>query len=161
VSTGTDLRQVDQRTPWRALRLLGALLCVAAAVAGVVLLGGKDSEREATGHAEPGVLEHVDGESLSRVVLTPHAAQRLGIETSPVRTVAKGTAVPYAALIYDPQGETWVYTSPERLVFVRAPIEVDRIEGKVAYLSDGPASGTEVVAVGGAELYGVEFEVGH
>jgi hypothetical protein len=161
VSTGTDLRQVDQRTPRRALRLLGALLCVAAAVAGVVLLGGKDSEREATGHAEPGVLKHVDGESLSRVVLTRHAAQRLGIETSPVRTVAKGTAVPYAALIYDPQGETWVYTSPERLVFVRAPIEVDRIEGKVAYLSDGPASGTEVVAVGGAELYGVEFEVGH
>jgi hypothetical protein len=161
VSTGTDLRQVDQRTPWRALRLLGALLCVAAAVAGVVLLGGKDSEREATGHAEPGVLKHVDGESLSRVVLTRHAAQRLGIETSPVRTVAKGTAVPYAALIYDPQGETWVYTSPERLVFVRAPIEVGRIEGKVAYLSDGPASGTEVVAVGGAELYGVEFEVGH
>jgi hypothetical protein len=161
VSTGTDLRQVDQRTPRRALRLLGALLCVAAAVAGVVLLGGKDSEREATGHAEPGVLKHVDGESLSRVVLTRHAAQRLGIETSPVRTVAKGTAVPYAALIYDPKGETWVYTSPERLVFVRAPIEVDRIEGKVAYLSDGPASGTEVVTVGGAELYGVEFEVGH
>jgi hypothetical protein len=161
VSTGTDVRQVAQRTPWRALRLLGALLCVAAAVAGVVLLGGKDSESVATGHAEPGVLEHVDGESLSRVVLTPHAAQRLGIDTSPVRTLAKGTAVPYAALIYDPQGKTWVYTSPERFVFVRAPIEVHRIEGKVAYLSDGPASGTEVVAVGGAELYGVEFEVGH
>jgi len=161
VSTRADVRQVDQRTPWRALRLLAPLLCAAAAVAAVVLLGGKDSEGTATGQAEPAVLEQVDGESLSRIVLTPRAAERLGIETSPVRTLAKGTAVPYAALIYDPQGETWVYTSPERLVFVRAPIEVDRIEGKVAYLSDGPARGTEVVAVGGAELYGVEFEVGH
>lgn len=161
MSTGTDVRRVYQRKLWRALWPLGALLCAAGAVAGVVLLGGKDSESAAIGHAEPAVLEHVEGESLSRVVLTPHAAERLGIETSPVRTAAKGTAVPYAALIYDPQGDTWVYTSPERLVFVRAPIEVDRIEGEVAYLSEGPASGTEVVAVGGAELYGVEFEVGH
>lgn len=160
MSTGTDVRQVDQRRPRSALRLLTLLLCVAAAVAAVVLLGGKDSEGAATPQAGPAALEQVDGESLSRVVLTPHAAERLGIETAPVRTSAEGTAVPYAALIYDPQGGTWVYTSPERLVFVRAPIEVERIEGELAYLSKGPASGTEVVTVGGAELYGVEFELG-
>jgi hypothetical protein len=160
MSTGTEVRQVDQRTPRRALRLLGLLLCVAAAVAAVALLGGKESESAATGRIEPAVLEHVDGESLSRVVLTEHAAERLGIETTPARTSAEGSIVPYAALIYDPHGDTWVYTSPERLEFVRAPVEVARIEGELAYLSDGPPDGTEIVTVGGAEVYGTEFEMG-
>lgn len=143
-----------------ALRLLALPLCVVAAVAAVVLLGGKDSE-SATGHAGPAELERVEGESVSRVTLTPRAAERLGIETTAVRTSGEGTAVPYAALIYDPHGEAWVYTSPERLVFVRAPVDVERIEGTRAYLSSGPTAGTAVVNVGGAELYGAEFELGH
>ncbi len=143
-----------------ALRLLALPLCVVAAVAAVVLLGGKDSE-SATGHAGPAELEQIEGESVSRVTLTPRAAERLGIETTAVRTSGKGTAIPYGALIYDPHGEAWVYTSPARLVFVRAPIDVERIEGTRAYLSSGPAAGVAVVTVGGAELYGAEFELGN
>ena len=143
-----------------ALRLL-ALLLLSGGVLGVALFGGRGTEVTATAHAEPAMLEQVDGEDLSRVVLTTRAAERLGIETTPVRDSADGAVVPYAALIYDAHGDTWVYTSPERFAYLRAPVEVERIEGQLAYLADGPASGTEVVVVGGAELYGTEFEVGH
>lgn len=67
--------------------------------------------------------------------------------------------VPYAALIYDVAGKTWVYTNPEPLTFVRQSITVDYVDDGVAYLTEGPASGTKVVTVGGAELYGTETGV--
>ena len=67
--------------------------------------------------------------------------------------------VPYAAVLYGVHGETWVYTNPEPLVFVRQPIVVHYIEGDVAFLSEGPPVGTEVVAVGGSELFGTETGV--
>ncbi len=66
--------------------------------------------------------------------------------------------IPYAAVIYGTNGETWVYTNPEPLVFVRRPILIDYIEGDQAFLLVGPASGSEVVTVGAEELYGSESE---
>ena len=67
--------------------------------------------------------------------------------------------VPYAAVIYDAKGATWVYTNPEPLAFVRESISVDYIKGDLAFLTEGPSSGTNVVTVGGAELYGAETGV--
>jgi hypothetical protein len=85
--------------------------------------------------------------------------QRVGVELALSTTHRK--VVPYSSVIYDEHGNTWVYTSPERLNYVRAPITIDFIEGDVAVLKDGPPTGTTVVSVGAIELYGTEFEVGH
>lgn len=68
-------------------------------------------------------------------------------------------SVPYQAVLYDNEGATWVYTSPEALVFVRAPVKVDYVEGDLAILGEGPPPGTRVVTVGVTELYGAEFGV--
>jgi hypothetical protein len=68
--------------------------------------------------------------------------------------------VPYAAVLYDARGNTWVYTNPKPLTFVRHAIHIDYIEGDLAVLSDGPPSGTEVVIVGAAELFGAETGIG-
>lgn len=76
-------------------------------------------------------------------------------ESGTVRNV-----VPYAALLYGVHGDTWVYTNPEPLVFVRHPVHVDYIDNDWAVLSDGPPTGTAVVAVGVAELHGAEFKIG-
>lgn len=67
--------------------------------------------------------------------------------------------VPYAAVLYGVHGETWVYSNPEPLVYVRQPIVIDYIEGDVAVLSDGPQVGTAVVTVGATELFGTETGV--
>jgi hypothetical protein len=67
--------------------------------------------------------------------------------------------VPYAAVLYGVHGETWVYTNPEPLVYVRQAITIDYIEGDLAILSEGPEAGTEVVTVGAAELFGTETGV--
>jgi hypothetical protein len=118
---------------------------------------------------EPAHVEHLEGTKLSRVTLTAKAAERLDIQTDQVRETevlysgetSKRMVVPYASVLYDPHGNTWVYTNPEPLVFVRHHIDIDYIEGDLAVLSDGPASGTAVVTVGVAELYGTEFGMGH
>jgi len=86
--------------------------------------------------------------------------------TATTMAVASGVSmprkvVPYAAVLYDPYGKTWVYTSPEPGVFVRKRINVDFIEGDEAFLTEGPPIDTQVVEVGVAELYGAEFEIGH
>ena len=63
-------------------------------------------------------------------------------------------------MLYDPDGDTWTYTSPKPLVFVRAPIDVDRIDGDTALLSERSAGrAPTVVTVGAAELLGTEYEV--
>ena len=69
--------------------------------------------------------------------------------------------VPYSSLLYDADGRTWVYVSPEPLSYVREEVEVDYILGDRVFLTDGPEKGTPVVSVGAAEVFGTEFEVGH
>jgi hypothetical protein len=112
--------------------------------------------------ADLATVEPVEGTDVAQVTLTQDAAERIDVQTIAVER-APGHAdltIPYAAVLYDPAGDTWTYTSPEALVFIRAPIEVVRIDGDRAILSDGPAPGTEVVTVGAAELLGTEYEVG-
>ena len=112
---------------------------------------------------QPFQLEEIDGSDLKRVILTAKAAERLDIQTSAVRDEqvngSKRKVVPYAAVIYDLQGATWLYTNPAPLTFVRESITVDFIEGDRAVLVNGPSSGTEVVIVGVSELYGTETGV--
>ncbi len=123
------------------------------------------ASKEAGGDpAEPARVERLGGTGLSRVILSAEATKRLGIQTAPVRDAQVGgtlrKVVPYSAVIYDLHGETWVYTNPSPLTFVRGHISVDSIDGDLAVLSEGPPSGTAVVTVGVTELYGTEFEGG-
>lgn len=112
---------------------------------------------------QPFQLEPVDGTDLKRVILTEKAAERLDIQMDAVFEEqvdgVKRKVVPYAAIIYDLQGVTWVYVSPAPLTFVRESIIVDFIEGDKAVLVKGPSVGTQVVTIGVAELYGTETGV--
>ena len=103
----------------------------------------------------PSTLEEIEGSELQRVILTEKAAERIGVQTVPV----DGMVVPYSAVIYDIEGNTWVYTNPEGLTFVRAPIVVDRIEGDQAFLSQELETDDPVVTVGVIEIYGAETGV--
>ena len=85
--------------------------------------------------------------------------QRVWVRLSLVGGGSSRKIVPYAAVIYDVSGQAWVYTNPEPLTFVRQSISIDYIEGDFAFLTEGPDAGTEVVVVGGAELYGAETGV--
>jgi hypothetical protein len=113
---------------------------------------------------EPAKIESIEGSELKRVVLTERAAERLDIQTAPVSEEqvngAQRMVVPYAAVLYDLHGETWVYISPAPLTFVRHTITVDYIEGDTVVLLEGPPAGTAVVTVGVPELYGADTGIG-
>ncbi len=86
--------------------------------------------------------------------------QRVFVEVALSGNGADQKVVPYAAVLYDVEGGTWVYVKdPDALAFTRESITVDYIEGDLAFLLAGPPSGAEVVTVGGSELYGAETGV--
>lgn len=122
---------------------------------------GATVEDEYVIEEQPYTLEPVEGEEdLLRVILLESAVERLGIETAPVEASGSKLVVPYDAVFIDAHGDFWVYTNPEPLEFVRAPITIDRETSAQAFLTKGPPAGTEVVTVGVPELYGTETEFG-
>ena len=150
-----------------AALIFGGLLAACSVAVLLLLLFINRSSETAAGVPDrgPAIVEPIAKTGLSRVILTEKAAQRLGIQTVPVRdakAVREGSVgdrvIPYGAILYKTNGDAFVYTSPEPLTFVRAPVTVDYIEGELAFLSDGPPPGTAVVTVGAAELFGAEFE---
>ena len=124
----------------------------------------------------PAKVEAIEGSKLKKITLTEKAIERLDLQLSEVserkgpRKESPQFAVPYGALIYDPDGTEWVYTSPEPRVFIRSKVKVDYIAGDVdlsfesynraknmvAYLKEGPELGTKVASVATLELYGEE-----
>jgi hypothetical protein len=113
-----------------------------------------------TSGPKPATLEKIPNSNLARVILSEEGARRIDLRTEPVRVQDGTPAAPYAAVVYDKAGATWVYTAPEPLTFVRHSVSVDAIKGGVALLKEGPPPGTPVVTVGVTELYGVEFGIG-
>jgi hypothetical protein len=116
-------------------------------------------DNEAASDEGPSKVEHVKGSDVARIVLTAQAAGRLGIRTASVADAGGRRSIPYAAVLYDPDGKAFTYTSPARLTYVRRPIDVARIDGAEAVLRAGPPAGTTVVTVGAAELLGTEYGV--
>lgn len=139
-------------------------LGVFAIATGLALSACSSASTTSSVEAPPALTEPTEQEGISRITLTERAAERLGITIGEVtQTSVDGTTqmvMPYGALIYDPDGTTWAYTNPEGLVYVRAPVTVDRVDGDRVVLQEGPASGTDVVSVGAAELYGIEYGIG-
>lgn len=133
-------------------------------VMGLLLAGCSRPAEAAEPAVAPAVIEKIEGTELNRVTLVERAAERLGIQTTAVKEEQVGgeprLVVPYSALIYDLEGQTWVYVSPENLVYTRQPVTVDYIEGDRAVLTAGPEVGTTVVTVGVAELYGADTGIG-
>jgi hypothetical protein len=135
------------------------LVCAAALLA-AALSGCTEVETEPSTAYEPSKLSAVAGsDDLQRVTFTAEGARRTGLETATLRRRGGQVVMPYAALIYDAEGKTYVYTSPKRRTYLREQVSVARVDGDRVLLSRGPPAGTTVVTVGAAEVYGAELEV--
>jgi hypothetical protein len=117
---------------------------------------------ETTGKVTPARVEDTIDAKIKKITLTPRAAERLGVLIDEVRADPSGRLiVPYASVLYDLSGKTWVYVSTDPLTFVRGAVEIDTIKGENVYLSAGPPVGTKVLAAGVAQVFGTEVKVGH
>jgi hypothetical protein len=100
------------------------------------------------------------GFGISEITLLPKAASRIDIHTSEIAQDSSGRKfAPYSSIMYDLDGDAWVYKLTAPLTFVREQVEVESITGDYAYLKEGPPVGTQVVTVGVPELYGAEVGV--
>jgi hypothetical protein len=152
----------------RKCRRLAAAACAGLVLiaAGVVSLSACSEassgyDYETASHHEPAKLEPIKGTDVKRVIFGAEGAERVGLQTAPIRQNGQETVIPYSAVIYGADGNTYTYTAPEPLTFVRQKVEIDRVDGDSVVLSAGPPAGTKVVTVGAAEVYGTEFEVAH
>ena len=140
---------------WTAVVALGACLALTGCKNGT-------SQAAAEEDAGPAKVEHMDGNEPARVTLTEDAIKRIDVQTTTVRQMeVDGTlrvVIPYAAVLYGTDGDTWTYVNPEAGVYVRTHITIDRIDGDQAVLVNGPPLGAAVVIVGAAELFGSETE---
>jgi len=110
----------------------------------------------------PARVEATSDAKIMKVTLTPKAAERLGIVIDEVRADPSGRLiVPYASVLYDLTGKTWVYISADPLTFARGVVVIDTIKGDNVYLSEGPPAGTKVLATGVPQVFGAEVKVGH
>ena len=133
----------------------GLLLAAAVALTGCQTSAeGADPEL-----AEVATVEPAEDGGPDVITLSEAAEQRLGMETTPVARDPAGLVVPYAALVYDTDGSTWVFVRQEPLTYRRTPVTVAAKDGNRVVLTDGPPAGTEVVTVGAAELVGVEVGI--
>lgn len=130
----------------------------------VVLLtdeGGKGFAAKLTGvtnsdpDQEDNTLQYVINDSKANL----KKGQRVFVEL-PLSAPAQRTLIPYAAVIYDLNGDTWVYTNPQPLTYERAEVDVDYIEGDNAVLSEDLPAATVVVTDGVSQLFGTEFGIG-
>lgn len=139
----------------------GRLLTAVIATMAIASLPGCTEVEEPAAHVhQPVHLEPIEGSEVQRVVFDQRGAEQVSVRTAPVRRRGKHTVVPYAALIYDGQGTSWVYTSPEPLTYVRVLVDVARIQGGRVLLHDGPSVDTAVVTTGASEVYGAELGIG-
>jgi hypothetical protein len=105
----------------------------------------------------PATVTTADPSSAPTVKFTEEAARRVDLTMSTVEGRVGALTIDYAALIYDKQGKTWVYTVPEPLTFMRTKGVVATAEGNRVTLSEGPPPGTRIVTQGVTQVYGTEL----
>ena len=108
------------------------------------------------GPAVPGNTAPPEGDAGKRAPAPPPTAPPA--PTGPATTLR--TVVPFAAVLYQPAGDAFVYVDQGGLVFVRQPVVVDYVVGDLAVVTSAPPVGTSVVVVGATQLIGTELGVG-
>jgi len=137
---------------------------------GLTACGSASAQYGEISQGLPVHLQPVTGTDLDRVTLTAEAVRKLGVRTAAVQdavmpaledagAAAPETTVPVDAVIYDKEGNTWVYVVKGPRTYERQAVTIDRVDGDTAVLRSGLASGTQVVVVGAQELLGAELGV--
>src|SRR5437763_1888481 len=121
------------------MRARGMAVLTAAAL---ILTGCSSAPKETAAPVPNTKLTPVSGsaDGLKQVTLSTIAIARLGLQTVPVPS-GSPEKIPFNAVIYDPNGKSWSYTSLTPGTFVRSPISIDHIDGDTAVLKAGPPAG--------------------
>lgn len=82
--------------------------------------------------------------------------QKVGV-TLAMKVVEDSLVVPWASVLHDIHGGTWVYEKTAEHTYVRRAVDVREVVGDLAALERGPTPGAQVVTAGAAELFSTEL----
>src|SRR6476660_5617092 len=144
-------------------------IAIALLATGLLLSATMASFGEEAEHDDNVQVEDTPGTDAKTLIFTEAALSHLDVQTAPVKEieasregkdVGRRIAVPHSALIYDAEGEPWVYVSSAPDTFLRKHVAIDLMDDDHIFLTRGVAAGENVVTVGVPELRGAEFGVG-
>ena len=143
----------------RRSRLPRPLAAGLAALAAALVLGACSEVESNVRDNQPYTVEGPEDAAIKRVKMEDATAALLPVETVTVREDGRRKVVPHSAVIYTPDGDAFVYTKPKAETYIREPIDIVRVHGDDATLSNGPRAGTTIVTTGSAELLATEYEI--
>jgi hypothetical protein len=139
---------------------LARVLATGLAVAGSSLALAACSEVESNVRDnQPYEVIGPEDAKIKLVKMADETAALLPVRTTTVSREGERKIVPHDAVIYNPDGDSFVYTKPKAETYIREPIEIVRVGGNDAVLSKGPPAGTRIVTTGSAELLATEYEI--
>jgi hypothetical protein len=143
------------RVPRLPRRLGASLALVACALA----VGACDEVPSNLRESQPYKVEGPEDAAIKTVKMDDATAALLPVRVAEVGTQGDRKVVPHNAVIYNPDGGSFVYTKPAAETYIREPIDIVRVKGDDATLSKGPSAGTKIVTTGSAELLATEYEI--
>jgi hypothetical protein len=151
-----EVIQVNASRRSRYTRRLAAGLAVIAS--GLVLPACAEVESNLRENQPYTVLGPEDAD-IKRVKMDDATAALLPVRTAEVSENGRRKVIPHNALIYNPDGGSFVYTKPQAETYIRSPVDVVEVTGDRAVLADGPPAGPTIVTTGSPELLATEYEI--
>ena len=110
--------------------------------------------------AQPYKVQPIKGTDRNTVTMADETAGLLPVETTVVRSNGKRKVVPHNALIYNPDGDVFVYTKPKPETYVRRPVRSGpRLRAGGSGWRPVPTTAPTIVTTGSAELLATEYEI--
>jgi hypothetical protein len=150
---------MTMRTVGRTTRVGLSLVAVAAALLPAACAGAGAGEEEDVVLVQTKLkdLKAYPGHHI--VTFTKLGAERADVATTPVTRGDSQSELPYAALLYNADGSTFVYTATGPLTYRYAPIHLQKVVGDRIYFTGGPKPGTPVVTSGVPQVHGADIRL--
>lgn len=148
------------RTFGRTTQVGLSLVAVATALVPAACTGagaGEEEEEVALVQTKLKELKGYPGHHI--VTFTKTGVERADVSTTPVSQGKGQSELPYAALLYNADGSTFVYTATGPRTYRYTPIDLKKIVGETIYFTGGPKPGTPVVTSGVPQVHGADIEL--
>jgi hypothetical protein len=93
------------------------------------------------------------------ITFTKLGAERADVATTKVTRAGGHNELPYAALLYNADGSTFVYTATGPLTYQYTPIHLLKVVDTRIQFSNGPKPGTPVVTSGVPQVHGADIQL--
>jgi len=146
------------RARTRRTRLGLSLAAAAVAVLPACTGAGAEDEEEVE-LFQTKLVELKDHPGHHSVTFSKTGVERADVRTTPVTAGGGHREIPDAALLYNGDGSTFVYTATGPRTYTYTPIKVLEVVDNTVHFTGGPGPGDPVVTSGVPQVHGADIEL--